>query len=317
MDTLNNLSFIDLILGRDYAEIKGLKGATSFLSDLPDTYSIDAQKLKNECEKIYKESGKTEFSLRYDNRIYRITVLSSVFDGVSFVIRQTPEHIVDFSEISFSTDLRRSIELKGATGLCLIAGEMGCGKTTTAASILKRRIETTGGLGVSIEDPIETLLNGRHGHGRCMQMEVGQYETYASATKKAWRTGASCLLLGEIRDSHTAHEVLKASLTMFVVSTIHASSVFDAIDRYVMFCEEVNPNAKQNIANTLYIIAHQKMSSVIRNGEITGRNIDISGYNLVHCNQSNSIKSKIIQGNYNALADEFSGMVYKLKGATS
>ncbi|ECW8355958.1 conjugal transfer protein, partial [Salmonella enterica] len=32
MNTLNNLSFIDLILGRDYAEIKGLKGATSFLS---------------------------------------------------------------------------------------------------------------------------------------------------------------------------------------------------------------------------------------------------------------------------------------------
>ncbi len=84
-----------------------------------------------------------------------------------------------------------------------------------------------------------------------------------------------------------------------------------------MFCEEVNPNAKQNIANTLFIIAHQKMSSVIRNGEITGRNIDISGYNLVHCNQSNSIKSKIMQGNYNALADEFSGMVYTFKGTTS
>lgn len=30
MDTLNNLSFIDLILGRDYAEIKGLKGAPHF-----------------------------------------------------------------------------------------------------------------------------------------------------------------------------------------------------------------------------------------------------------------------------------------------
>ncbi len=184
MDTLKNLSFIDLILGSNYAEIKGLKGANSFLSDLPEAYSNDAQNLKNECGRIHKESGKTEFSLRYDNRIYRITVLSSVFDGISFVIRQTPAHIIDFSEVPFSTDLRRSIELKGATGLCLIAGEMGCGKTTTAASVLKHRIETTGGLGVSIEDPIETLLNGRHGHGRCMQMEVGQYETYSSATKK-------------------------------------------------------------------------------------------------------------------------------------
>lgn len=312
MDTLKELIFIDLIMGSDFAEIKGLQGASSFLSELPGTYMQDAQTLKGECDKIYKESGKTEFSLRYDNRVYRITVLSSVFDGLSFVIRQTPEFIVDFSDISFTTDLRRSIELKGATGLCLIAGEMGCGKTTTAAAVLKRRIETTGSLGVSIEDPIETLLNGRHGAGRCMQMEVGQHESYSSATKKAWRTGASCLLLGEIRDSHTAHEVLKASLTMFVVSTIHASSVFDAIERYVMFCEEVNPNAKQNIANTLFIIAHQKMDSVVRNGQIIGRNVDISGYNLVHCAQSNSIKSKIVQGNYNALADEFSNMVYKL-----
>lgn len=310
MNTLKNLSFIDLILGNDYAEIKGLQGAVSFLSALPDAYSFDASKLKEECSKKFNESGKTEFSMRYDTRIYRITVLTSVFDGVSYVIRQTPEHIIDFSDIAFSTDLRRSIELKGATGLCLISGKMGCGKTTTAASVLKHRIEKTGGLGVSIEDPIETILNGRHGGGRCMQMEVGQHESYSSATKKAWRTGASCLMLGEIRDSQTAHEVLKASLTMFVVSTIHASSVIDAIDRYVMFCEEVNPNAKHNIANTLFIIAHQTMNSVIRNGEIAGRNIDINAYNLVNCHQAQSIRSKIIQGNYNALADEFNSMIY-------
>ena len=314
MNKLNDLDFIDLILGDDYSEIKGLKGAVSFLSELPSSFLEDANSLKNECTKIFNDSGKTEFSVRFGERVYRITVLNSAFDGMNFVIRQTPERVVDFSDIAFTTDIRQSIELKGATGLCLIAGEMGCGKTTTAASVLKRRIETTGGLGVSIEDPIETLLNGRHGAGRCMQMEVGQHESYSSATKKAWRTGASCLLLGEIRDSQTAHEVLKASLTMFVVSTIHASSIFDAIDRYVMFCEEVNRNAKQNIANTLYIIAHQTMSSSIRGNEIVGRNIDISAFNLVHNTQRDSIRSKIIQGNYKALADDFNRPTYNFNG---
>lgn len=313
MNKLNDLDFIDLILGSDFSEIKGLRGATSFLSELPREYLEDALNLRDECSKVFNETDKTEFPLRYENRVYRITVLSNAFDGVSFVIRQTPEHIVDFTDIPLTTDLRQSIELNGATGLCLIAGEMGCGKTTTAAAILKRRIETTGGLGVSIEDPIETLLNGRHGAGRCMQMEVGQHESYSSATKKAWRTGASCLLLGEIRDSQTAHEVLKASLTMFVVSTIHASSIFDAIERYVMFCEEVNHNAKHNIANTLYIIAHQTMSSSFRNNEIVGRNIDISGYNLVHHTQRDSIRSKIIQGSFKALADDFNRANYNLK----
>ncbi|WOI84398.1 MULTISPECIES: ATPase, T2SS/T4P/T4SS family [Enterobacteriaceae] len=314
MNMLNDLNFIDLILGYDYSEIKGLKGASSFISELPVAYVEDANKLKYECTKIFEETGKTEFPLRYGQRVYRITVLSSAFDGVSFVIRQTPKHILDFTDIPLTTDLRHSIELKAATGLVLIAGEMGCGKTTTAASVLKRRIEITGGLGVSIEDPIETLLNGRHGAGRCMQMEVGQHESYSSATKKAWRTGASCMLLGEIRDSETAHEVLKASLTMFVVSTIHASSIFDAIERYVMFCEEINPNAKHNIANTLYIIAHQTMRTSIRDGEIVGHDIDISGYNLVHHTQKDSIRAKISQGNYKALTDDFNRASYNLKG---
>lgn len=313
METLKELSFIDLILGSDYYEIKGMKGAASFITELPTQYVEDAMKLKSECDNFYSSSGKTEFAIKYDSRVYRITVLSSVFDGTSFVIRQTSEHIYDFGDIPFTTDLRTSIDLRGATGLCLIAGEMGCGKTTTAAAVLKRRIEITGGLGVSIEDPIETRLNGRHGKGRCMQMEVGQYESYSTATKKAWRTGASCLLLGEIRDSDTAHEVLKASLTMFVVSTIHASSVIDAIERYVMFCEEVNQNAKQNIANTLYIVAHQTMNSVVRDNIISGRNIEISGYNLINCAQKQSIRSKIGHGNFPSLRDDFSSMNYLFK----
>jgi len=312
METLNSLSFIDLYLGDDYSEIKGMKGAKSFLSELPKQYHADAEKLKSICQSIYAKSSRTEFSVRYDERIYRITVICSSFDGLSFVIRQTPNSILGFEDIPLSSVLRRSIERRNATGLCLIAGEMGCGKTTTAASILKHRVEVTSSLGVSIEDPIETLLHGRHGEGRCMQLEVGQEETYSTATKKAWRTGASCLLLGEIRDSHTAHEVLKASLSMFVVSTIHASSVFEAIERYIMFCEEVNPNAKQNVANTLFIIAHQKMNTVVRENHITNRYIDINAFNLVDCAQRHTIKAKISQGNYASLTDEFKSLTYTI-----
>ncbi|PHM25092.1 ATPase, T2SS/T4P/T4SS family [Xenorhabdus budapestensis] len=312
MNTLRELSFIDLYIGEGFAEVKGLQGVAAFLTDLPDVYREDAGSLKNKCYEIYLSTHKTEFSLQYDTRLYRITVICNLFDGVSFVIRQTPASHVQFSDIPFTTHLRRSVVRSSATGLCLIAGEMGCGKTTTAASVLRHRIETTASFGVSIEDPIETLLNGRHGEGRCMQLEVGQDETYSSATKKAWRTGASCLLLGEIRDGQTAHEVLKASLTMFVVSTLHASSVFEAIERYVMFCEEVNPKARQHIANTLYIIAHQKMTPILREGVVIGRNIDINAYNLVNCTQNQAIKSKITQGSYQALADEFNAIAYTL-----
>lgn len=311
MKLLNELNFVDLIIGNDFTDIKGMAGATSFLTELPYEYLSDAEELKKECTKVHNSTKKTEFSIRYNGRIYRITVTSTNWSGASFVIRQTPESILPFSQIPLTTPIRQSIECPGATGLFLIAGEMGNGKTTTAASSFQQRIKITGGLGVSIEDPIESLLEGRHGKGRCLQLEVEQGETYATATKKAWRMGASCLFLGEIRDGITAHEVLKASLSMFVVSTIHASSVYDAIDRYVMFCEEINQNAKQNIANTLYLIAHQKMQPLMRGGEIVGRDINITAYDLIHSTQSTAIKAKIANGNFRALQDEFSSINYK------
>lgn len=312
MTTLKEISFIDLYLGSDYAEIKGLAGASAYLIDLPSEYVDDAIVLKNECVSYLHKTGKTEFSLVYDGRLYRMTASSNVFGGENFVIRQTPANIIPFTDIPFTSIIRRSVELTGATGLFLIAGEMGSGKTTTASSVLQHRILTTSNLGVSIEDPIETLLQGRHGHGRCLQLEVGDNETYATATKKAWRMGATSFLLGEIRDGLTAHEVLKASLSMFVVSTIHASSITEAIERYIMFCEDINNSSKTIVANTLFVVAHQTMMLTKRGDVFAGRAIDINAYNLKNCQQAHAIRTKIAQGNYQALSDEFSGIKYTL-----
>ncbi|HAS8353297.1 TPA: conjugal transfer protein, partial [Vibrio vulnificus] len=166
----------------------------------------------------------------------------------------------------------------------------------------------------SIEDPIETVLMGRHGEGRCIQLEVGDGETYASATKKAFRMGASSFLLGEIRDGATAHEVLKASLSMFVVSTIHASSVTEAIERYIMFCEEFNAGAGNHVANTLYVVAHQSMNMVRTDNCISRRNVEISGYNLRYSGCADTIRAKIAAGNLKSLSDQFKSITYEFPG---
>lgn len=307
--SLNETDFIDLYLGEDYAEIKGLVGASRFLIPVPENISADVQKLRMLCEQRHKDTGRNEFSCFHGGRLYRATVSRDLLDRIGLVVRQTPQTLPDFADIPLSTPLRRSVELPGATGLILIAGEMGAGKTTSAAAILSRRIAVTGNLGVSIEDPAETLLQGRHGNGRCIQLEVGECEGYASATRKAYRMGASSFLLGEIRDGATAHEVLKASLSMFVVSTIHAASVKEALERYVMFCEEISPAAKANIASTLYVLAHQKMRVNPSNNQ---RQVDISGYNLRHANTAPTIRAKIAAGQFN-LDDQFNSITYDFK----
>lgn len=306
---LSDTDFIDLYLGEDYAEIKGLVGATRLLIPVPSPLLADVQALRVLCECRHQETGSNEFSCFHDGRLYRATVSRDLLGRTGLVLRQTPAVLPSFADIPLSTPLRRSVEHPGATGLILIAGEMGAGKTTSAAAILSRRIAVTGNLGVSIEDPAETLLQGRHGDGRCIQLEVGESEGYASATRKAYRMGASAFLLGEIRDGATAHEVLKASLSMFVVSTIHAASPKEALERYVMFCEEISPAAKANIASTLYVLAHQKMRVNPANNQ---RQVDITGFNLRHATTADTIRAKITAGQFN-FDDQFNAITYDFK----
>lgn len=307
--TLKESDFVDLYVGNDYAEIKGLLGDAVFLKPVPDLLLPDVRLLRDKCLAFHRDTQRTEYSLHYDSRLYRVTVARDCPGEIELVIRQTPKDIKPFESIPFSSDIRTSIEHRHATGLILISGEMASGKTTTAASILSHRISINGNLGVSIEDPAEAALHGRHGKGRCIQLEVKENEGYSHALKKAYRTGATSFLLGEIRDGATAHEVLKASLSMFVVSTIHAPNVYDALDRYVMFCEEHSPNAKTIIANTLYVIAHQKMT--FNNGN--RRMIDIAGYNLRHAKTATAIKVKISGGHFKSLKDHFDYMEYNFE----
>lgn len=313
MQKLKDNDFIDLYIGQDYVEIKGLKGASSFLSDVPDYLSEDVNNLKQICIERFNETSNTEFSVFHDTRLYRVTI--TLFSGINLIIRQTPECVLPVDRIPLSSALRMSIEVPHITGLFLIAGAMGSGKTTSAAAILSRRIAFTGNLGVSIEDPIETVLMGRHGEGRCIQLEVSGEETYASATKKAFRMGASSFLLGEIRDGATAHEVLKASLSMFVVSTIHASSVQEAIERYIMFCEEFNAGARNHVASTLYVVAHQVMNTVSADNLISRRSVEISGFNLRHATCADTIRAKISAGNLKSLSDQFKSIAYDFPGS--
>lgn len=309
--TLREADFIDLYLGEDYAEIKGMVGATGFLVPVPAPLMDDVRQLHKRCTDQHRDAGRNEFSCFYDQRLYRATVSQDLFGRTDMVLRQTPASIPAFSDVPLSTPLRRSVELPGASGLFLIAGEMGAGKTSTAAAVLRHRIAHTGQLGVSIEDPAETLLQGRHGKGRCIQLEVRENEGYASATRKAYRMGASAFLLGEIRDGATAHEVLKASLSMFVVSTIHASSVIEALERYVMFCEEVSPTARSTIANTLYVLAHQTLRIT---PDSNRRQVDITGFNLRNTSAAATIKAKIASGSFPALSDQFSSLTYDFEG---
>jgi len=187
-----------------------------------------------------------------------------------------PNHIVDI--ISDNKLLK--------TGLIIVSGAHGGGKSTTCAAIVKRRLESAGGIARTIEDPIEFPLSGALGKGFCFQTALNGSLPYEQEMeleiKKAMRgypTGQyGILMFGEIRDASTAAEALRASLAgRLVICTIHANNIQDVLFRVVsraqgrMGSDEIYDVLK----SSLKLIIHQDIKagkliakSLIRTGKL-------------------------------------------------
>lgn len=299
---LKDLSFTDLYIGDDYIEIKGLFGASMALAPVPDCVISDVERLKECCDEFHSKFNRSEFSVNYDGVIYRVTLSISSSLSLSYVIRQTPKKILPISDIGIPPEFIHLFSDKKYIGLVLIAGKMASGKTTTAASVLSYRTSCLGDLSVAIEDPIETVLSGRHGDGRCIQLEVDDHISYASALKTAMRMGANNLLIGEIRDSDSAYEALKAGMNgMFVIATIHANSISDAIERFDILCANKVSNSKSSVSRALSAVVSQSMDYPERDGKVIGRNVRVQAFNLLDPMISTKVRVSIEEGKFSGL----------------
>lgn len=122
------------------------------------------------------------------------------------------------------------------SGLFLVSGTVGSGKSTALASALQYYINTFPVHVVTIEDPIEYLLSPGLGHAT-------QHETdsFAQAVRRSLREDPDMILIGEIRDKPTADAALLAAETgHLVLATIHGDGVVGALERLlgIFYCDE-------------------------------------------------------------------------------
>lgn len=123
--------------------------------------------------------------------------------------------------------------LNRRSGLVLVTGPTGCGKSTTIASCLEWINSTRAAHVVTIEDPVEFVFSDR----TCFftQREVGlDTPSFADGLRHAMRQAPDVIFVGEIRDSITAITALQAAETGHLVfSTLHSPNIAETIDRLV------------------------------------------------------------------------------------
>ena len=187
--------------------------------------------------------------------------------AVSFAFRLIPDSIAGFGELSLPAGVARLAEEQ--RGLVLVTGATGSGKTTTLAAMIDHINRTRKQHIVTIEDPIEVL---HRDHGCIVnQREVGlDTDSFGQALRRVLRQDPDVILIGELRDSETAHVALQSAESGHLVfSTLHTVDAAETIGRMVeFFPAEKQPQIISILAGVLKGVVSQRLLPRVDGGRI-------------------------------------------------
>lgn len=147
-------------------------------------------------------------------------------------------------------EICKTLALK-SSGLVIVTGTTGCGKSTTLAAMINYLNHTVSRKIITITDPIEYL----HHDNKCIisQREIGRdTRSFANALKHAMRQDPNVIMVGEMRDLETMAAVLTAAETgHLVLTTLHTLGAAESIDRFI---DVFPPHQQQQVRIQLSIV---------------------------------------------------------------
>ena len=238
-----------------------LDGKMQTLSDTvptPQDCEVLAQELAGAQFETIRESGELDLALTAD---CGVRVRANIFHAggaLSFAIRLLNDVIPEIEDLDLPP-----IALQLPTypsGLVLIIGETGSGKSTTLAAVLNRINHTACRHIITLEDPIEYIYTS----DQCLvnQREIGKdTASYADGLRAILREDPDVILIGEMRDLTTIEAALTAAETGHLVfATLHTNSAADAVDRIVsVFPDGRQRQIRTQLAATLRVVMSQQL----------------------------------------------------------
>ena len=214
-----------------------------------------------------EEELQLDFALKVDN-IGRFRGNAHYARGnMELALRYVPSVIPELRELGHGEAVEKLCNTR--SGLILVTGVTGSGKSTTLASMVKTIAAHRSSVIVTIEDPIE--FEFEHSYGIIKQRQIGTDATsFPSALRAAMRQDPDVIVVSELRDLETIQTAITAAETgHLVVGTLHTIDAPGSIDRVI----DVFPASQQNgvasqLANCLTATISQRL---IRRADASGR----------------------------------------------
>lgn len=240
--------------GEAVCELRSLNGLVTLKGLQMDRSVLEYIKFIAKLDLLKSYKPQTGYcKIKVGNRLIQLRIAHIKNNLVeSLVIRiMNPPAYLKPSTLFRPEDLAKiDKELHRTSGLILISGTTGSGKTTTLYTILNayhaQKIYT-------IEDPIETYHDG------LVQLQVNEKQdlSFDSALKQVLRHDPNIIVIGEIRDENEAKAALRCALTGHLVfSTIHSNSAERTFDRLINL--GLSPDEINSVLN---LVIHQRLET--------------------------------------------------------
>jgi twitching motility protein PilT len=219
------------------------------------------------CDASYTLSGKARF---------RVNIFSQR-GNYSVVLRKLNTTIPTLGDLQMP-EIFQKIALE-KTGLVLVTGATGSGKSTTLAALLNEINETKSVHVITLEDPVEFVHQQKK--ATFNQREMGtDFNSFSSGLRAALRQAPKVILVGEMRDRETVEIGLSAAETgHLVLSTLHTIDAGQTINRILgMFEQEEQEQIRYRLTDTLRWIISQRLAPKVTGGRFAL--LEIMGSNL-------------------------------------
>jgi twitching motility protein PilT len=229
--------------------------------NVPPEYSSDVQALINVLRDSF--TG-VEKGLEFGGMRLRATKLETASGQTWVALRRIAKVPPPLEKLGFIPQLVPLIrDLGNRSGLILLCGATGQGKTTSVSSMMLDFLERRGGVAFTIEDPVEFMLEGRHGeHGYCYQSEVKDDSQWGEMLKRSLRWHPRYIVVGEVRTPDAADQLLRAATSGHtVLTTMHSGSIEEALEGLLQLAEkELGDRAALLLAAGLSGVIHQSLT---------------------------------------------------------
>lgn len=201
--------------------------------------------MNEEQRSAYEKEMDLDFAIALgDNARFRVNAFITR-GGTAAVFRAIPTEIPSMSDLDLPPIMQRFADLE--SGIVLITGPTGSGKTTTLASMIDYINTSSSRHILTIEDPVEFFHQSKK--SLISHREVGaDTKSFTRALKSSLREDPDVILIGEMRDYETISLALTAAETGHLVfGTLHAGSAYKTIDRII----DVFPSNDKEMVRTM------------------------------------------------------------------